>query len=86
MRRRRAEDPGFLVRPEAWWRAQGSHVGALTIRGAFPAYAGMLLARLGALREDEVERLERIAAGVEQHPGVDPEQTRCILARWRAEL
>jgi hypothetical protein len=81
VRRREAEVPGFLERPAAWWQQRRPHLNPAGIM-ALPAFAGMQLAAMRELREDEMARLGEIAAGREQHRSIRPDTALRIL--WQA--
>lgn len=72
---------GFLERPASWWREVDPHAASPVLLPQLVGYHGLRLARLGVLRPDEVERLERIAGGAEEHPWVTGEQAALILGR-----
>lgn len=80
---RRRADPSaaaFLERPESWWRDRKPNLNPSAFV-ALPSFAGVLLAAMGELRPDELARLERIAAGAEEHPRMDADRARWLLAR-----
>jgi hypothetical protein len=72
----------FLERSAAWWRER-THLNPQAF-STLLSYAGVVLARLGELRPDEVARLERIAEGAEVHPRVGRDQAARTLVTWRA--
>jgi hypothetical protein len=79
VKRRETEAPGFLERPAAWWAQRRPYVGDPGVFNQLPAFAGRLLAAMGVLRGDELVRLVRIAAGVEQHRLLTAEAAQAIL-------
>jgi hypothetical protein len=81
VKRRELEAPEFLERPAAWWQERRPHLNPAGIM-ALPAFAGMLLAAMRELREDEMARLGAIAAGREQHRGIGRDTALRIL--WQA--
>ena len=86
MRRRDLEAPEFLERPDGFWRQRLPNAGNPGVVNRLPAFAGRLLAAMGLLRGDELLRLVRIAAGVEQHQLLTAEAAQAILDCPREEL
>jgi hypothetical protein len=78
VKRRDIETPGFLQRPPGWWRQRRPHIdpAGFTIL----SFAGLVLAELGELRADEVQRLQRIARGQDALSPIRPDSARRILA------
>lgn len=80
MKRRELETPEFLERPAGWWLQRRPNLNPAAMPMLL-SFAGALLAGMGELRADELERLRRIAAGVERHRTLRPDAARAILAR-----
>lgn len=78
MRRRSIEKAAFLERPAGWWQQRRPHLNAAGY--AILAFAGTILAQDGELRADEVERLQRIAAGLDTSSPIRPDTARAILS------
>lgn len=85
MKRRETEVPGFLERPDGWWRERRPNLDPTALPSLL-SFAGVLLASLGELRADEYQRLEAIAAGIERHPTLRPDAARRILAQDLTEV
>lgn len=82
MRRRGDDVEGFLERPREWWVEHKPWLnpnGLMELR----SFGAGVLARLGALRPDEVARLERIAGGGEDGGWVSAELAARILGQLR---
>jgi hypothetical protein len=79
MRKRREPERVFLERTETEWREICPHrepkVFVLLL-----AFAGSTLASAGRLRDDEIQRLQRIAGGIEGHPRLNADQAVMVLA------
>ncbi len=82
MRRKDAGGGRFLTRPDGEWAAVAPRLSVRPMN-ALPKFAGAVLARAGLLDEGEVARLERIAAGAEDHPTIDAAAAARILGGRR---